>query len=133
MKPSCYTLHTARGAIELSADRIRTNDVRFPWEYSPRRGHLYVIGNEYGALGAVWAECAQDALDELVDCGLGNGLLIDEQNAEENSTRLGNAGEPADLDNVWIVIVWYDKARDFDLILALTEARGQAADTLDNL
>jgi len=133
MKPSKYTLHTLRGPIELDASRIRTDDVRFPWEHSPRAWHLYVIGNEFGASGAVWADCEQDAFDELVDCDLGNGLLIDENDADEESPRLGNAGEPACLDNAWIAIVQFDKTRDFNLILSLAEARGQCTDTLDNL
>jgi hypothetical protein len=128
--------------VELENERILCNDIRFPWESHPRNLRLFVIGNEYGALGAVWADCEQDALDELVNSGLGDGLLLDEETfkdylEDEDRTEaisyLGNAGEPADLEHCWIGRVEFDKVRDFDLILKFAELRGSGGKTLDDI
>lgn len=138
-----YILFLEKCATELplAADRICCNDVCFPWDgFGASQTHLYCVGNEYGPLGAVWADGEQDALDELIDSGLGEALLLDEatqtertEGDEENFARLGNAGEACDLDNVWLSKVFFDKARDFELIMALAEARGALAHTLDNI
>lgn len=135
-----FTLFVQMSAteIELAADRILCNDIRLPGEHHPYDLRLWCIGNEYGALGAVWATCDQDALDELVDSGLGDALLIDETDyanmspeEQDECAGLGNAGEPCDLTNVWLSTVYLDKARDFDLIVALAEARGGCWKTLE--
>lgn len=119
--------------VELSDERILCNDITFPWGYNPHNTRLWLICNEYGALGAVWANCDQDALDELVDNDLGNGLLIDEDDADEDCCRLGNAGEPANLDYCSIAVVRLDPALDCQLLCRFAEARGANCDTLDNL
>lgn len=118
--------------VELEPERVLCNDVVLPWEFHPYKMRLWVIGNEFGALGAVWASNEQDALDELVDADLGAGLLIDEADADEDSARLGNAGEAANLDNAWLQIVRLDEALDCRLIAAFAEARGVSADNLDD-
>ena len=120
--------------VELEAERILCNDIVLPGEHHPHNVRLWVIGNEYGALGAVWADCEQDALDELVDAGLGDGLLVDEKDAED-CARLGNAGEPADLDSAWLAPVeWqWENGRDVALLLKLAEARGANVSTLDDI
>ncbi len=124
--------------VELEPERIRCNDIVFPWESHLHGMRLWVVGNEYGALGAVWAGNEQDALDELVDSGLGDGLLCDEayvaeltEAEREELSHLGNAGEWADLQHAWLAPVVFDKVKDFDLILAFAEARGACADNLD--
>lgn len=119
--------------IELDPERVLCNDVRLPGESHPYNLQLWVIGNEFGALGAVWADCAQHALDELVDFGLGDGLLVDEDDADEDCARLGNAGEPANLDNCWMQTVCFDPARDWRLLCKFAEARGACVDNLDKL
>lgn len=119
--------------VELEQERILCNDISFPWESHPHRMRLWVIGNEYGPLGAVWAGHEQDAFDVLVDAGLGGGLLIEEADADEDSARLGNAGEPANLDNAWIRTVRLDPKQDCLLLVAFAEARGEAVDTLDDI
>lgn len=127
--------------IELDADRIATTadscGIRFPWESHPYNVRLFVIGNEYGACGAVWASNEQDAFDELCDRGLSAGLMLDEEDVakmdddeRESVTGLGNAGEPHNLDNAWIQVVAFDAARDIKLIVALAEARGANASLL---
>ena len=117
--------------IELELDRILCNDVTLPGEFNPHDVRLWVVGNEFGALGAVWGG-EHDALDTLVDANLGDGLLIDEEDADDETPRLGNAGEPADLDHAWmreVRLTWQDDAK---LIAAFSEARGSGADTLDD-
>jgi hypothetical protein len=136
-KITLYTSNVAAcvegSAVILNPERILCNDVRLPGESHPYNLQLWIIGNEYGALGAVWADCEQDALDTLVDSGLGDGLLIEEQDADEDTARLGNAGEPADLTNAWLRVVAFDPARDWRLLCKFAEARGAAADTLDDV
>lgn len=119
-------------SVELEDERILCNDVSLPWERHPHNMRLWVIGNEFGALGAVWASNEQDAFDELVDADLGDGLLIDEADADEECARLGNAGEPANLDNAWIQLVRLDPAQDCRLLCRFAEARGANQYTLDS-
>ena len=118
---------------ELDGDRILCNDIVLPTETHPYNIQLWVIGNEYGALGAVWAGNEQDALDALVDAGLGDGLLIDAKDADEETTYLGNASEPADLQHAWLAPVEWDYARDIILLLKLAFAQGANADTLGDV
>ena len=141
-----FTLHyngnriAPTGSCELDADRILCNDIKLPGEHSFHNTRLWVIGNEYGALGAVWASNEQDALDELVDADLGNGLLVDEDHVEsltdeerDELSHLGNAGEWADLTYCWMAEVSFDKQRDFNLLLKFAEARGACVDHLGKL
>jgi len=90
---------------------VLCNDITLPGDFNPHNTRLWVIGNEYGVLGAVWAGNEQDALDELVNANLGQALLIDENDADEDSACLGNAGEPACLDNVWLAEVEFQPPR----------------------
>lgn len=119
--------------VELSDERILCNDITFPWGYNPHNTRLWLICNEYGALGAVWASCEQDALDTLVDENLGDGLLIDESDADDDSPRLGNAGEPANLDYCHMETVRLVPAHDCKLICRFAEARGAGADKLSDV
>lgn len=119
--------------VELNDDRILCNDITFPWGFNPHNTRLWIICNEYGALGAVWANNEQDALDTLVDENLGDALLIDEADADEECCRLGNAGEPANLDNCRIDQVRLDPALDCQLLCKFAEARGADCDNLDQL
>jgi len=124
---------------ELEPERIACNDVHLPWESHCRKGvQLFVIGNEYGALCAVWSDNLQDALDEATDLGWLDSFLIDEadqasatEDEREEWAHLGNAGEPADLDHCGPGEVEFDKARDVELLCAFAEARGAQQTTLD--
>lgn len=123
--------------VQLDAKRIACNDITFLWERHPHNMRLWVIGNEYGALGAVWASHEQDALDELVDRGLGESLLVGNADMDEEDmvdwASLGSAGEPADLTSVWLQTVRLDPTKDSLLCIAFEEARGSGADTLDDV
>ncbi len=128
-----FYYHPAR-EVELDLDRIRVNNLgpTLPGEYNPHNVRLFVVGNEYGVMGAVWAESESDALDELVDADLGAGILIDEADAEEDSPRLGNAGEPADLDHAWLQPVRLDWNLDGRLLAAFAEVRASGGNSLDD-
>jgi hypothetical protein len=141
--------------VELNADKILCNDIYLPKSFNPHNKRLMVIGNEFGALGAVWAESEQEALDVLVDKGLGNSLLVDKTEIEKlnkiisNETdcdtnqeaqaeldsyaHLGNAGELADLSNVWLGEVSFEPVRDLVLLLAFAQAKGANVDNLDQI
>lgn len=121
--------------IELEAEKILCNNVVLPWEFNPHTVRLYVIGHEFGALAAIWADCTQDALDELIDTDNGKAFLVENPTAEDEANddlcRLGNAGELCDLTNAWIQTVRLDPAQDCKLLCAFAEARGANSDNLD--
>lgn len=140
-----YTLHLAqvnRGpsnlparSVDLKDDRIAVtgSDCTLDLPGQQGTGRLWVIGNEFGALGAVVARHEQGAFDELCDKGLSRGLACDEPENEDESesvARLGNAGEPHDLTNAWIQQVHLDPARDIELIVALARADGACVNML---
>lgn len=143
-----HTLHTAavnRGpfncqparVFELEDESILCNDVTLPWEFNPHNTRLWIIGNEFGAICALWAQCEQDAFDALIDEGMGDSFLVsleDQQAASDGErdewTSLGNAGEPCDLCSAWIAEVEFDPARDCQLLCAFAEARGACQKTL---
>jgi len=126
-----FYCHPAR-EVGLDLDRIRVNNLGpiLPGEYNPHNVRLWVVGNEFGAMGAVWSTGESDALDELVDADLAGGILIDEADAAEDAPRLGNAGEPANLDYVWIEPVRLDWNLDGRLLAAFVEVRASGGDTL---
>jgi len=133
------TLHVWKQAYEIEPERVLCNDVTLPWESHPHNMRLWIIGHEYGAVCAVWASSEQDALDEMVDKGLGECFLIsdeDQAKADEGEREewspLGNAGELADLTNCWMHCVTFDPSRDYKLLAAFAEARGACADSLDD-
>ncbi len=113
--------------VELETERILCNDVVFPWEFNPHNVGLWVVGNEFGVLGAAWGN-EQDALDEIADADLLTSCAIDDENdVDEDTTHLGNAGEPYDLTNVWMQRVDLNKMGVKEcVILADARGRGQA-------
>lgn len=111
---------------EIEPDRISGCPVFFPWERSDADS-LYVICNEYGAMGAVWADNEQDALDELIDAGLGAGIEIDEPEADDENeevSRAGNDGRAVNLDHCNILRVQFEVTRDWRFMCACHEMRG---------
>ena len=68
---------------------------------------LYVIGNEYGHICAVWADNESDALDEAFNLGKLDCFKVDESGLDDDMeyTYLGNAGEVCNLDYAWITEV----------------------------
>ena len=152
--PSKLTLHLApvnRGPfnclparpVELEPERIRIDcDDATPCIHPEDHGNasLYVVGNEYGPMGAVWCRNEGDAIDALVNADLAGGILIDEdslarmdEEEKEDVHYAGNAGEPVDLTHAWIQRVELDGARDWRLIAMLAEARGANVSHLGEL
>jgi len=122
--------------IELENERILCNDIHLPHDrINYHNVRLWVIGNEFGALCAVWGSNEQDALDEACDAGMLAGLAIDEPKEgedEEDVTRLGNASEPFDLTHCWMQTVRLEGAKDWELIARFAEAKGACQDALDS-
>lgn len=127
------TLNARNGReIELPDERILCNDVTLPHDrFNPHSVRLWVIGNEYGPLCAVWASHEQDAFDAACDAGLLAGLAIEEADADEDAARLGNASEPHDLTNAWLQTVRLSGPDDWELVARFAEARGEGAETLE--
>ena len=125
----------APSSVELEGDSILLNDVNLPEHiehtFNPYNVKLWVIGNEYGALCAVWGSSEQEALDEAVDAGLLDSLMDEEQDYDnEDLTPLGNASELFDLNSVWMGEVEFDAARDIKLIVTLVRESAEGKDTL---
>lgn len=121
--------------FELEPEKVLCNDVTFPWD---RNGgvRLWVIGHEFGAVCAVWAQHEQDALDQMVDSGLGDAFLVApddyarmSRDQQDDCANLGNASEPADLTNAWLQVVDLSKL-DPQTLCMFAEARGAGADNL---
>lgn len=129
--------------VELEPERIRIDCAdAIPRIHPDDWGNasLFVVGNEYGAMGAVWCLHEGDAIDALVDADLAGGILIDEdtlarmdEDEQGSAHRAGNAGEPVDLIYAWIQRVELDGARDWRLIAMLAEARGAGYSHLGEL
>lgn len=126
--------------VELEPKEVLCNDVTFPWESYAHKIKLFVVGNEFGPLGAAWANCESEAFDELADADLLRGLApsdddISEANEEGNDpeewSRHGNHGEPFDMTHAWIQEVSLDGPRDWAVIAKFAEARGAGEETLD--
>jgi len=118
--------------MTLPADRVLANDVTFDGEYNPHGTKLFVISNEYGYIAAVWASCEQDALDEAVDADLMRCFAIEETDADEDTARLGNAGEPFDLTYCGMHALPQSDMPTV-LLMAFAEARGEGANCLDDV
>lgn len=123
--------------VELDDENILCNNVVLPWDFNPHHCKLYVIGHEYGAIAALWASNEQEALDTLINSGKGDCFLISEEDQksateeeQEEWARLGNAGEPCNLDHAWLQVVRLDEKLDCRLLCQFAEARGACADTL---
>lgn len=129
--------------VELPPERIRIDCADatpciHPEDYG--NASLYVVGNEFGPMGAVWCRHEGDAIDALVDADLAGGILYDDETfasmsdeEREDVHHAGNAGEPVDLTYAWIQRVELDGARDWRLIAALAEARGANVSHLGEL
>lgn len=129
--------------VELNPGEVLCNDIILPWERHYHGMSLWIIGNEFGTIAAVWASHEQDALDEACDRGLTGGLCAAEEPDQEEDpetweqwdqsvTRLGNAGEPHNLDYCWMSRADLNKCSP-ELLCKFAEARGAGHDTLADL
>ena len=124
--------------FNLEDENILANDVIFPWELNPHNVRLFLIGDEFGPICAIWASCLQDALDEMVDANLGDRFLINEEDIKDyekddlmdSITYLGNTSEPADLEELWTEEIDLGE-QTIPLLCKFAEARGGCYDHLN--
>ena len=86
--PKKTTLPLKRGTVDVKDEDILCNDVILPGEYNPHHKRLWVIGDVYGVLRALWADNEQDALDELIDRDMGASLLVDKDNLKHMTPEI---------------------------------------------
>ena len=121
--------------FHVPGERITCDDVIFDQEYNPNKVALWVIGNEYGAICAVWA-AEHEALHVACDADLLGGLAVSDDDAAEAERehdgggimRLGNASEPFDSNYAWMRRVWLTPLQE----RLFAEARGACADNMDD-
>ena len=150
-----YTIHTKgnrlihRQTVMLEAKDIICNDVNLPKEFdevsnfNPYNIRLWVIGNEYGAVCAIFASHEQDALDNACDANAMESFLVtNEEDLKEYHSHdagvtgpdyaaLGNASELHDLNNCWIAEVDLQANRDIMFIVKLARASEGGHNNLD--
>ena len=130
--------------IEVEPSRVLCNDVVLPGERNPNHTRLWIVSAAFSNwptfLGAVWADNEQDALDTLIDEGLGEALLVEEEalvsmddDEREELSYLGNAGEACDLTNVGLEPVRFSVTRDRELLAMFKDARENGLANLGQL
>ena len=130
----------SHGILSLNGADILTNDVFFPFSYNPHNVKLYIIGNEFGAIVALWASNEREALDEMVDNNYEQLLIspVDfdamREDEKEDCSFLGNASEPCNLDYAWVdeAIINPADSDGLKLMLSLALACERQEDTLDS-
>jgi hypothetical protein len=118
--------------VEVEAENVHANDVILPHENHPHNCRLFVFGNEFGTLGAVWGYTEKDALDYACDEGMFNQDLMEPGDDEGDGVyTLGNASERFNLG----IYFWIRDGVSYDSQVAcmFAEARGAMANTLDEV
>ena len=146
-KPSCPD-SDANWKVKLPATDQSTNnpshDVVLPGERNPNHTRLWIVSAAFSNwptfLGAVWADNEQDALDTLIDAGLGKALWIDDLDLEamdekeqDSLAYLGNEAQACDLDNVGLIPVKFSATRDKELLGLFKRAREDGLSNLGEL
>lgn len=99
--------------MEINGVTVTEKDVINPdaWvpegQYNPHRVRPWLITNSFSncgcqVIGIVFATCEGDALDEAVNENRMDHLQLKEEEADDETIRLGNAGEPFDIEGVHI-------------------------------
>lgn len=119
----------------LDSKNIYCNETPFlPGDKPDYNIRLYVIGNETGAICAVWARHESAAMNVAVNLNALDALLSNDQtsdaaHSDESLISLGNAGELFHGDNLFCDMVEFDVLRDWEVLKAF--ARCEDNDTLD--
>jgi len=126
--------------VDVKAENILLNNVILPTTidaknaYNLHKVKLWVIGNERGAICAVWASRTIEALDEAVNANRLDCMMADKQDYDNDRlTPLGNASELFDLSYAWIGEVEIEASRDIQLIIDIVRASEQGLDNLGEL
>lgn len=99
-------LAKANGVQFSDKDVVNVDDFIPKGEYNPHNVRPWLLHDHGFVLGVVFADCLQDALNELADSGKIDSFLVEEKDLaqygpeEEGITRLGNAGEPFDVEGI---------------------------------
>ena len=121
---------------DLDQDKVMTDDVTLRHEYQVGYSQLWLIGNEFGPLAAVWASHESDALDAAVNANLLDSLLLEESDLdayhESEYTRAGNASEPFESAHLWIKLAPIGEQTTLTQI-RFGECRGAAVDNMGAL
>ena len=121
---------------DLEADKVMTDDVTMRHEHAVGYSQLWIIGNEFGPLCAVWAPHESDALDAAVNADLLDSLLLEESDLdayhESEYTRAGNASEPFASAHLWIKLAPIGEQTTLTQI-RFAECRGAAVDNMGAL
>lgn len=140
-----YTLTLKNGypfcpdTVELENEFIAVDNMILPAyidkpnSFNPHNIKMQVIGHQFGPICAVWASCAQDALDQAVDLNMLDCALSEDQDYDnENLTPLGNASELFDLSDFWVADVELNPMRDIQLIVGLVRASENGHSTIQD-
>lgn len=99
--------HTTKSGMTFTdADIINPDDFIAGGEYNPHNVHPILLYGVYGTIGVVFASHLQDALDIAVDENKLNGYAVADEDLadygddEDGIARLGNAGEPFNIQDV---------------------------------
>jgi hypothetical protein len=107
-----HTIQTHQGEFSFDSSQTVNSESYIPTgEFNPHNTRPFLVHNEFGVLGVVYASSLQDALDEMVDSDkLDSCLVSDEDYAEadkegyaDDYASLGNASEPFDLTYIGFV------------------------------
>lgn len=123
----------------IKEDMVFCDNFIRPFAYNPHNVKLWIFGNEYGAICAIWASCEQNALDAMLDNGLEHFLVSASdyetmsEEEKESLCYLGNASEPCDLTYAWCEswVCDLNNKNDFDIIAKFIIAEDRSEDTLD--
>lgn len=100
---------------QLESYQIHVNDLALPGLYNPHKVKMFIVGNEYGPLCALWAS-ESELFDTLIDLGCGEAFVVSEEDLEDyrledgsyDVSYCGNDSSPCDLSNAWYEEVDFD-------------------------
>ena len=95
-----------KGVRFTDADVLNPGEFIPAGEHNPHNVRPFLLHDHGFALAVVFAPCLQDALDEAADAGRLDRFQVREEDLpdygpeEEGIARLGNAGEPFDIEGL---------------------------------
>ena len=133
---------------KLDADKVMTDDITMRHEHQIGYSQLWLIGNEFGPICAVWAATTQEALDAAVDADMLDSLLIDENDIckqdptiardslsgyrSDEYIRAGNASEAFSSVYLWVKLAPIGEQTTL-VQIRFAECRGAAVDNMGAL
>ena len=98
------------GTVIISDDMlVNPGDFIPDGDYNPHNVRPWIIGYEHGAFAIVFADCAQDAIDETINSGKMDGMKVSDDDLEaatdeerEDYLCGGNASEYFYQNYLWL-------------------------------